>query len=67
MSRRILVGFHAVTSVLDADGVVERLSVVSGAVGPKLRALLGRAEEGGIPVARVDRRALDRLAEGGNH
>ena len=67
MSRRLLVGVHAVTSVLDAGGALERLSVVSGAVGPKLRALLGRADEGGIPVSRVDRRTLDRLAEGGNH
>ncbi len=67
MSGRLLAGPNAVLAALDAATPLRRVSVADGEVGPKLRRILGRAQDAGVEVRRLSRRELDRLADGGNH
>lgn len=64
---RLLNGPNAVLSALDSGSDLRRVSVAEGEVGTRLREVLGRAQEAGIPVSRLSRRDLDRLADGGHH
>lgn len=69
----VVFGLHSALATLScAPARVERAYVlaggagVAGAVVPALAALAAR-RAGGLPVARVDRAALDALARGGTH
>ena len=64
---RRVVGVHPVFESLDAPVAPLRVLVRSGSVGAALRRLLGAAEAAGVPVRRVHRSELDRLAGGVAH
>ncbi len=61
----LIYGIHAVTEALKARRV-SRLVHIRGA-GPRVDALIGRAQELRIPIDTVDVRALDKTARGGVH
>lgn len=61
----VIYGIHAVTEALTARRVSRLIHVRGG--GPRIEALLARAQELRIPVETVDRSALDRRADGGVH
>jgi 23S rRNA (guanosine2251-2'-O)-methyltransferase len=61
----LVYGINPVTEALKARRV-SRLIHLRGA-GPRIDALVGRAQELRIPIDTVDRRALDKLTRGGVH
>jgi 23S rRNA (guanosine2251-2'-O)-methyltransferase len=61
----LVYGIHAVSEAMKARRV-SRLIHVRGA-GPRIDALIGRAQELRIPIETVDVRALDKQARGGVH
>ena len=61
----VIYGIHAVTEALNARRVSRLVHVRGG--GPRIDALVARAQELRIPVETVERMALDRRAEGGVH
>lgn len=63
----VLAGRNPVREALVAGRPLERLLVAQGAGGPALAEILRLAAERGIAVQTVDRRRLDRLAEGHVH
>ncbi len=61
----LLYGVHAVAEALAARRLSRLVHVRGG--GPRVDALVARAEELRIPIETVDRRALDKLTHGGVH
>jgi 23S rRNA (guanosine2251-2'-O)-methyltransferase len=61
----LVYGINSVAEALNARRVSRLVHLRGG--GPRVDALVGRAQELRIPVDTVDRRALDRLTRGGVH
>ncbi|MFI5178734.1 MAG: RNA methyltransferase substrate-binding domain-containing protein, partial [Vicinamibacterales bacterium] len=61
----LIYGIHAVSEALAARRVARLIHVRGG--GPRIDALVARAEELRIPVDTVDRRAIERITRGGVH
>jgi 23S rRNA (guanosine2251-2'-O)-methyltransferase len=61
----LIYGVHPVTEALSARRLSRLIHVRGG--GPRIDALVARAEELRIPVETIDRRALDKLVHGGVH
>jgi 23S rRNA (guanosine2251-2'-O)-methyltransferase len=61
-------GLHAVEALLASDPErVQKLYVLDGRTDARVAAILERAEGAGIACERRNRRALDRLVDGGRH
>src|SRR5215467_62181 len=64
----VIFGRHPVLEALRAGRPVDKLYLAEGVrTAGILDEIIRSAREGGVPVTFVDRRALDRLAEGANH
>ncbi len=61
----LIYGVHAVSEALAARRLARLVRVRGG--GPRIDAIVARAEELRIPVETVDRRVLDKLTHGGVH
>jgi 23S rRNA (guanosine2251-2'-O)-methyltransferase len=67
MTERVY-GLHAVEALLASDPErVQTLYVLEGRVDARLGAIVANAGAAGIPVERRQRRALDRMVDGGRH
>ncbi len=63
----ILAGIHPVLEALKADHPLERVSIASGASGPRIQKIIDLCRARDIPVRFEPRAALDRLAAGAVH
>jgi 23S rRNA (guanosine2251-2'-O)-methyltransferase len=65
---RLLFGFHAVTACLRANpGSVREIFVQAGRHDPRLRDLIGLAEQHGVRVVQADEKRIEGLAKGDRH
>ena len=62
-----VVGYHAVQEALDGDRSVELLWILHGRGDRRASRLIATAQRAGVKIARVDRRELDRVANGVAH
>lgn len=63
----LIYGRNPVREAFRAEGTVEKVYMVKGERDSKLSPIFSQAKDNKIPVAYVDREAMDKLCGGGNH